>query len=116
MNRNKLAVLTLSVLLFTLILHLFGMYDYFYVRFWFYDIIVHILGGVGIALSTLYILKDPKYIIIFVIICGILWEIFEVYYDISGSPFGTFPYFLDTVKDLVDDLIGGMFVWLSVKK
>lgn len=115
MHKNKLAAITLFVLLFTLALHLWGMDEHLYMKFWFYDIIVHILGGVGIALSTLYILENPKYIIISVIICGILWEIFEAYYGISGSPFGTSSYFLDTAKDLVDDLIGGIFIWFNVK-
>ncbi len=91
------------------------MYDYLYVKFWFYDIIVHILGGVGIAFSTLYILENPKYIIISTIIFGILWEIFEAYYGISGSPVGSFPYIIDTTKDLIDDLIGALIVLSIIK-
>lgn len=115
MNRNKLALFTLLVLLVTLKLHLLGMYDHLYLKFWYYDIIVHILGGIGIALSTLYILKNPKYIFISTIICGILWELFEAYFGISGSPVGSSAYIIDTTKDLIDDMLGALIVWFAYK-
>jgi hypothetical protein len=117
MNRNKLAILTLSVLLITLTLHLFGMYEHLYMKFWFYDIIVHILAGMGIALSAVYIFGNKKYIhiIITVMICGLLWEIFEAYYDITGAPVGSLYYKLDTVKDMIDDFLGAIIVWFSIK-
>lgn len=115
MRKNKLVFLTLFTLILILLLHLFGMSEHLYINFWFYDIIMHILGGIGIALSSFYILKDSKYIIITTIIAGILWEIFEIYFDLSGSAIGSLPHKLDTIKDIFNDTIGAIIVWITIK-
>lgn len=111
----RLASITLFVLILILILHLFGMYEHLYISYWYYDIILHILGGVGIALSALFILKNPRYIILITIVAGILWELFEAYYGITGAPVGSYSHKIDTVKDLVDDTLGALVVYLISK-
>jgi hypothetical protein len=115
MNNLKLALVTISVLVLILVLHLFGMYEHLYISYWYYDIILHILGGIGIALSALYIFKNPKYIVMITIIAGLSWELFEVYYNIAGSPVGTFAYRIDTIKDLINDTLGATIVWITTR-
>lgn len=106
------AILVLSLVLY---LHLNGMYEHWYVNYDFFDLLVHFLGGVGITLSAFYILKNTKYVILITIIAGILWEIFEVYFDITGWPLHTWAYKLDTLKDLLVDTLGAISVWITIK-
>lgn len=114
MNNNKIAFLSITTLLLVLFMHLEGMSQHLYIDYWFYDIIMHILGGAGIGFSILYVLKNPKYIIPISIIGGIAWELFEVYFNISGAKLWTTPYYLDTAKDLLDDTIGSMLAYLII--
>ena len=113
----------LIVLVATLCAHLLGLNGY-YVEYGWYDIFMHILGGLGIGISLAAFIKQNTHriihkrraIIIGALIAGIIWELFEVIYNIAGYPVGTKLYFLDTLKDLVDDCIGGAFAsWLFIK-
>ncbi len=112
LNKYFLPIGTLFVLSLLFFLHKYGMMNYWYVYYPYLDIINHILGGIGIAMSLLFILKNPKYIIPLTFIAGIAWEFFEVYYDISGYHFGTLLYNIDTIKDLLNDTLGSVIVWL----
>jgi hypothetical protein len=50
---------------------------------------------------------------------GLLWELFEIVEDVSGFPLWSNPYIIDTLKDLINDFIGGAigsFVFLKIKK
>lgn len=109
------------VFLIVLIGHTFGVVDNFYMKFFFYDILMHISGGIGMGLLVSAFLKGHflnfrhrrTVVILFVLFAGIIWELFEVYYNIAGYPFGTKAYYLDTIKDLFDDVLGGCIVaWL----
>ena len=107
----------LLVLAFLLAFHSLGISENLYRHFWFYDIIAHILGGLGIGSFVIAILQTcwPSFllknrwikIVLIVFLVGLAWEAFEVYFNIAGYMFGTKAYYLDTVKDLVDDVIGG---------
>ncbi|MEK7641852.1 MAG: hypothetical protein AAB365_02550 [Patescibacteria group bacterium] len=114
----------LVILSAVLLAHMFGLTGA-YVDIDGYDIMMHILGGVGIGLFVAAILKlhgqhvkHPRLTIIFwVIIAGLLWEFFEIYYDLIGYPFGTKGYWVDTIKDMIDDTIGGAVVaWITNRK
>ncbi|HEY4478424.1 MAG TPA: hypothetical protein VI775_01120, partial [Candidatus Paceibacterota bacterium] len=67
------------------------------------------------AMAILWITKNPRYTIPLTIIAGIIWEIFEVYYNITGWPIGSMNYKLDTLKDLIMDTIGAVTVWFIFK-
>ncbi len=114
MYRLKLAATTLFVLFLVFFLHLKGMQYHFYMTYWYYDIIMHFLAGIGIALSALYVLKNPKDIILITLVAGLAWELFEVYFNIAGSPIGSTAYRLDTLKDLFDDVLGSVLVYLLI--
>ncbi len=117
----------LLALAFLLVFHTLGITDNFYLYFWFYDIIAHMLGGLGIGLFALALLQTfwPGMLVknrwlkiaILVFIAGLVWEAFEVYYNITGYDFGLKAYYLDTIKDLIDDVIGGLIaVYLTRSK
>ncbi len=111
----------------TLIAHLFGIYGW-YMRFPAYDIFMHILGGVGIGLFITAFVKSNfksfaqaasirRNIVIGVLAVGIVWELFEMYFNIAGAPLWTKAYYIDTAKDLINDCIGGVIVgWICFRK
>ncbi len=116
--------MTLGLLIVLLFFHVIGMTRHFYLNYWFYDIIAHILGGICIALSifaiseifNIKIIKNNLWnLIALTFIAGLAWEAFEVYYDISGYVFGTLAYKLDTAKDLFDDVLGSVIIWLALR-
>jgi hypothetical protein len=84
----------------------------------FYDVYLHLAGGLGIGLmlSALHRSFFPshttstngRWLIVFSVLCvGLVWELFEAYFNIAGAPVGTKAYYIDTIKDLCDDIIGG---------
>jgi len=91
-----------------------------YLKIPFYDIFVHMLGGLGIGFFISGLINSFKpdvsrrklIIITGTLIFGIVWELFEIRYNLAGHPFGTNAYYLDTLKDIIDDVVGGTLVAL----
>lgn len=124
MYKTKISVFTICVLILILFLHKYAIEYHFYIKYWFYDIIMHFLGGVGLAMSIYcisvffnlsFINNSLSRIILLSVLLGIFWEIFEVVYDVLGFPFGTAHYYFDTTKDLIMDTLGATAVWLFIK-
>ncbi len=126
---NKTYIPAILVLLLVFVLHILGSEYGFYNNIWWYDIMMHILGGIGIGLSVFWFLKTVSkkstnktifiYVVIFTFIAGLLWEGIEAYYDIASAPVGSGAYYFDTVKDLIDDTIGAfisLFFLNKIKK
>lgn len=88
---------------------------YLYYEIWWLDIPMHILGGMAFALLFVFTLnfKNRKAtfleIILFVMVVGIVWEIYEYAIHIYlGKDWNGI---LDTIKDLFDDFLGASFVY-----
>ncbi len=86
-----------------------------------FHIVMHIVGGIGIALFVAALINSGfirtsnrrRTVIYGALIAGIIWEVIEGYYHITGFKLWTAAYYLDTAKDLINDLIGGTLVaWL----
>ena len=116
MNKIILPVITLISLILLYVLHIYAIDYFWYLHFPYFDIIMHILGGFCIAMSAYFVLKNPKYIIFLTVLAGIIWEIFEVYYDISGWPIDSLAYKIDTIKDILNDTLGAIFAWILIIK
>ncbi len=81
------------------------------------DILMHIAGG---FMSALFILVTLRYfkvkevwknVFIGILIVGITWELLEVFYKVADIDVY---YWVDTTKDLIDDVIGaylGLMLW-----
>jgi hypothetical protein len=115
------AFVILTIVLFA---HISGL-DGLYYQIDSYDIFMHILGGVGIGLFATALLRSyrsgmcfsRRNIIFGVILVGIVWELFEIHFKLTGHPLWTKLYYIDTVKDMMDDTIGGAFVaWIMNRK
>lgn len=83
----------------------------------YFDSILHILGGIGLGLFFVGLTRTGTFrdwhtiskITLIVLGCGIVWEIFELYFGISGYVPWTMMYYLDTAKDLLLDVVGAAF-------
>ncbi len=115
MSLRKRFYLALLSSMFVIGVHVVANNLYLYWTYRQVDIVVHILGG---CMSGLYVYVFLRYfklpetirnVFIGVFLIGIGWELLEIYYKVGE--FDTY-YWLDTTKDLIDDLIGA---YLSTK-
>lgn len=105
------------------IAHTFNLYW----EVWWFDVLMHFLGGFWVGTFALYVLSivyksrqiDRKNVFIFVIlstlVVGVGWEIFEFYFDTNFFVNRT-EAVIDTSSDLVLDLLGGFLAYKLYKK
>ena len=99
--RLQLLLLLLVSSSLTIILHAIGLEFFLYWSLWWFDILMHALGGFSLGLLCVLLFPDRyrylRYIILFGVIIG--WEVFEVVF--INIETGTVSYAIDTVLDLV---------------
>ncbi len=85
--------------------------------YWWFDKSLHFTAGVIVGISAFIfssyfpkIFNNKKKIIVFslvsIFVIGVLWEFFELYFDITSLSDGQL-YYKDTFLDLVMDVSGG---------
>jgi hypothetical protein len=119
-NRNMEARLhfTISVVMFLFIAFLYGTALYYDLPwyFWWYDIVLHIFGGMLISFVTVSIIRAREgehnlyrmimLGIVSAFVIGLLWEVYEI---VTGSTYVTKEgYPMDTVIDIISDISGGI--------
>ncbi len=126
MNRNILAKKSLILILLVSGLHFLAEVFYWYVSIWWFDNLMHFLGGLFLAFFSATIfykyLKDKNNrkiffsIMFFVILIGLGWELFEyaVQYFIKGSH--RLADITDSFFDMIFDILGGALGILFVLK
>ncbi len=84
--------------------------------YWWWDSYEHLLGGIVVGLFALWLgtLRfryriSLMHTVFFVLVIGLLWEGIEVVYPLGKSIW--FSYGVDTVKDLILDVLGGVIAW-----
>lgn len=115
--------------LFLLIIYLaaYPLYEY-----WWTDVAAHFLGGLAIAVSWCYVFKYTGFleyfkncpatagqfliIIALVVFIGVLWEIFEVMLDKIIGFRAHESWQIDTMGDLVMDMVGAGVGFLFIKQ
>ncbi|OGG57710.1 hypothetical protein A2853_00550 [Candidatus Kaiserbacteria bacterium RIFCSPHIGHO2_01_FULL_55_17] len=91
-----------------------------YWRFWWFDIPMHILGGVWAGFCAAWLLARRDEIfslvlcIVFALAVGIGWEIFEYSEGIAMPQYLSYP--LDTVKDIFMGLLGASLAFLIARR
>lgn len=117
MNKNLLLSACLLVL-FIWLVNTAANHFYWYSAMWWFDIPMHIIGGMflGLFAGALFFKKIRGLsnkevlviILLFVLIVGLSWELFEyvVQAFIKGATLASVP---DSIKDMVMDLLGGLF-------
>ena len=129
-----LSRILIVLILAILIGHILGtVYSWYWIYRWF-DTAMHLMGGAWVALLFFYLFEerfrvfDAKknflftimIVLGFVVLVGILWEFYEYFHDTfiaHLSPNTPRPHsnlYIDTLKDFLNDLIGGtsaILVW-----
>jgi hypothetical protein len=117
MTASSLLKSLFTVLAVITVLHFLGLYFYWYFYLPWFDVLVHLLGGIFVAETLLYFYLFGGYefgrfsrwqvfglVLGIGLLLGILWEAYEVAIgaaDSKGRGYGA-----DTVKDLMNDLVG----------
>lgn len=122
MNKTYIPALLLLALLAGI--HFAAAEYHWYVRFYGTDVLMHILGGAGLACAIYWKLATffPKYrptfftLVLLTIGAGLAWEVLEAFYNIAGAAVGTKAYYVDTIKDLCNDTIGALIAIYFIKK
>jgi hypothetical protein len=80
---------------------------------------MHILGGImsglyaGVLLRASGLKESWKNFIILVLLVGVGWEVLEYIMHVADIDFW---YWVDTAKDLIDDMIGGTIAYYLWRK
>ncbi len=128
MFKQKPFIASIIIGLLLISLHTIGSYLSWYWKYPFFDILVHLVGGMWIAFIFLWLaicfgqIKDLKeykvksFLIAFIsaILVGVMWEIFEnlfqiTYVDMAG-------YYLDTAIDILNSGLGGILAYIYFVK
>lgn len=121
---NKTYIPTIIVLLSLSILHFLASEKHWYYQYHGFDIFMHILGGIGLALAIYWILatlfktSTPSFwtIVALTFLAGVAWEVMECIYDIAGAPLGTMAYYVDTAKDICNDTLGAIIAYFFLER
>lgn len=118
MTVRKLLFAQFTLLAITALLYFLGFFLYLHWVFWWYDILLHLLGGAWVVLVSMWLLKVSNKvqpwasIIAVVIMIGALWEVFEM---LIGAPRES-NYLFDTSLDLLMDVIGAVGAIIFVRR
>ena len=93
--------------------------DATYISMKYFDSVLHLLTGVGLGFffdALTVSIGSRRWhtrsaIVLIAFGAGIVWEIFEIYFNITGFSLWTTMYYLDTTKDLLLDIVGA---WVAV--
>jgi hypothetical protein len=125
---NKTYIPAIVTLLALAGLHKLASNGHWYIRYPGFDILMHILGGIGLALSLYWFLVTffsrrfkagkPLFwtLVGYTFLLGVAWEIMEAAFDIAGAPLWTHAYYLDTSKDLTNDVLGAIIAAYFIEK
>lgn len=118
---------SLGVIILICFLHIIGIKFHLYWEFWWFDIVQHFLGGVWVALTSLWfvyfsgIIKRPfrpkeavVLAFISILVIGTGWEVFEYIFGIAVIQEN---YCIDTTMDFIMDFLGaGASTYYIIKK
>ncbi len=109
-----------ALLIALILLHVTAVYFYLYWTVWWFDIVMHVLGGLVAGLIAGEMLPFSRESrggllavqLVTVLLIGIAWELYE--YGTGMTFAGPGQYVLDTTLDLFSDVVGGMVAYLAV--
>ena len=108
-------------------LHFLALTFYFYWQLWWFDILMHFLGGVVVGLGALWALLGLSVVRDFAptplqkmflavitagLVVGISWELYELYFRLFDAHY----YAADTSLDVVMDLTGATVAYFYVHR
>ena len=124
LHKNHLPLFIIILSFIVAVAHVVALNFYFYWTFWWFDLSVHFLGGLWVALTSLWIYlfihsekelgRRKTFFIVFtaIIVVGGLWEAFEYFAGISPGD----NFIMDTTTDILMDLLGASAGLLYFRK
>ena len=105
------------------VLQYFATQYFWYWEYWWFDIIMHFLGGFFIALFVYWLLRNEWknlitrvyefwLVLVLVLIVGVAWEVFEFMFDAYNAR----NYTLDTTLDMLMDGVGALAAYLIYRR
>lgn len=88
----------------TLVLHETGLLLSLYWQCWWFDLVVHFLGGLAIGFFAHYFLQKKYHAVYAALAVALCWELFEV--GIVQIPVAGASYFIDTILDVIIGMVG----------
>jgi len=125
MDRKKLLIPIVSLIILIFIMNFLANKFYWYFSIWYFDIIMHFLGGFWLGLVAVYCFSyqslsgSPVFkILAFILLVGLGWEVFEI---LINNFAGQIPFnIIDTLLDIVFDISGGLcailYLWKKLPK
>lgn len=110
MNARRILLAQFLAAFFLAVLTWIAVRHFLYWRIWWFDIPMHVLGGVWAGLCAAWLLArrghafSLVWCLSFAFAVGVAWEIFEYSEGIATSRYLSYP--MDTAKDLAMDLFG----------
>lgn len=98
----------------------FGIEQDYFRTIWWWDILLHVLGGVWAGLLGAWVAGFFGFrvtlvrCILFALSIGVGWEVFEYAADLEHSIFMS--YSTDIIKDVFDDMLGGALAYYLVQR
>ncbi len=93
-------------------LHFLGLERHYYWLLWWYDIVLHLLGGLWVGLVAIWLGRQLNLtlgwsrLLLIILTVGVAWELYELWFGLTlTSKAG---YLEDTGLDLVFDLLGAI--------
>ena len=123
MFKQKIFIASFFVLIITAFFNYIGGKYFLYWIYQWYDIPMHILGGLWVSLFSIFLYtnfykdisihckKLSMFVFFTLLLIALSWEIFELMGKITFLSDGIW-YWIDTIKDIIDDFIGGMIGYL----
>ncbi len=123
---KPITALFLASFVLLAVLHWLALELLLYWRFWWADIITHVLGG-AVAIMGLYSLKDmklwPHAIPLTLLSCfglivliAVSWEVFWKSMELFGYSFNKDDYVADTTLDILVGMVGGYIGYVIASK
>ena len=120
MKGIRLLIAQLLIVFLLTVLMWVAIWQVLYWRLWWFDIPMHVLGGVWAAVCASWLLARRGetapllWCLVFALAVGVTWEVFEYSEGIAFPQYLSYP--IDTAKDLVMDLAGAVLGWLLAGK
>ncbi len=124
MERKELIFFFTAISVAIIALWYLGLYFSLYWVLWWYDVVMHFLGGfwIGLIIYILFLYGEKENfssrvnlllaVIMGIFLVGVMWEWFELEKGLAS--FETEDYFVDTIIDLIVDLLGALSAYYLV--
>ena len=121
-GRKEVLFVSFALTIFVGVLHHYAMLNFWYWLYWWFDILMHFLGGLLVSIIAIWVYYFSgffsgvsfnkknllKFSIIAVLVVGISWEVFEI---IIKETINEPDFISDTFLDLILDLVGAFVAY-----